>query len=304
MRLGFLTAPFPDTPLSEVADWAAANGFESLEIACWPRSTGAARRYAGTSHIDVENLSDDQAREIVDEVASKGLAISGLGYYPNPMHPDPEVRDAAIGHMKLVVEAAATMGVPYFNTFMGGDASKTVDANWEDVLRVWPEIVSHADAHGVKVTIENCPMIFSDDEWPGGHNIAWSPYIWRRILERWGGSIGLNYDPSHLVWLMIDQERFIAEFGPHILHVQAKDVMIDRNGLYERGTLSSGIGWQIPRLPGLGDANWPRIFSALWRAGYDGDVAIEHEDRDFEGSDELVKRGFLIARDVLRPYIK
>jgi sugar phosphate isomerase/epimerase len=196
------------------------------------------------------------------------------------------------------------MGVPYFNTFMGGDASKTVDANWDDVLRVWPEIVEHADAHGVKVTIENCPMIFSDDEWPGGHNIAWSPYIWRRILEQWGGSIGLNYDPSHLVWLMIDQERFIGEFGPHILHVQAKDVMIDRDGLYERGTLSSGIGWQIPRLPGLGDADWPRIFAALWRAGYDGDVAIEHEDRDFEGSDELVKRGFLLARDVLRPYIK
>ena len=138
--------------------------------------------------------------------------------------------------MKLVIEAAAKMGVPYFNTFMGGDASKTVDANWEDVLKVWPEIVSHADAHGVKVTIENCPMIFSDDEWPGGHNIAWSPYVWRRILEQWGGSIGLNYDPSHLVWLMIDQERFIAEFGPHILHVQAKDVMIDRDGLYERGT--------------------------------------------------------------------
>jgi sugar phosphate isomerase/epimerase len=281
MRLGFLTAPFPDTPLSEVADWAAANGFESLEIACWPQSRGQARRYAGTSHIDVANLSEDQAKEIVDEVATKGLAISGLGYYPNPMHPDPEVREAAIGHMKLVIQAAAKMGVPYFNTFMGGDASKTVDANWEDVLKVWPEIVSHADAHGVKVTIENCPMIFSDDEWPGGHNIAWSPYVWRRILEQWGGSIGLNYDPSHLVWLMIDPI-----------------------GLYERGTLSSGIGWQIPRLPGLGDANWPRIFAALYRAGYDGDVAIEHEDRDFEGSDELVKRGFLLARDVLRPYIK
>ena len=304
MRLGFLTAPFPDTPLPDVADWAAANGFESLEIACWPRSAGGARRYAGTSHIDVANLSESEAKEIVDDLASKGLAISGLGYYPNPMHPDRALRDAAIGHMKLVIEASAKMGVPYFNTFMGGDASKTVDANWQDVLKVWPDIVAHADGHGVKITIENCPMIFSDDEWPGGHNIAWSPSVWRRILAEWGGSIGLNYDPSHLVWLMIDQERFIAEFGPHILHVQAKDVMVDRDGLYERGTLSSGIGWQIPRLPGLGDANWPRIFAALYRAGYDGDVAIEHEDRDFEGTDELVKRGFLLARDVLRPYIK
>jgi sugar phosphate isomerase/epimerase len=304
MKLGFLTAPFPDTSLSDVAAWAGANGFESLEIACWPRSTGPARRYAGTSHIDVADLSEARASEIVAEVASHGLTISGLGFYPNPMHPDAEVRDAAIAHQKLVIEAAAKLKVPYFNTFMGGDSTLHVDANWERALEIWPPIVEHAKAHGVRITIENCPMIFSHDEWPAGNNIAWSPYIWRRIIETWGDTIGLNYDPSHLVWLMIDQERFIREFGPNILHVQAKDVEINRDGLYERGSLSSGIGWQIPRLPGLGEADWGRIFAALWRAGYDGDVAIEHEDRDFEGSDELVKRGFLLARDILRPYIK
>jgi sugar phosphate isomerase/epimerase len=304
MKLGILTAPFPDTSLSDVARWAGESGFESIEIACWPWASGATRRYAGTSHIDVANLSDGQAREIVDEIASHGLTVSGLGYYPNPMHPDRETREAAIAHQKLVIEACAKMGVPFFNTFMGGDSSLNVDANWERALEIWPPIVEHAREHGVKITIENCPMIFSYDEWPAGNNIAWSPYIWRRIIEQWGGTIGLNYDPSHLVWLMIDQERFIREFGPHILHMQAKDVEIDRDGLYERGSLSSGMGWQIPRLPGLGEANWGRIFAALYRAGYDGDVIIEHEDRDFEKTDELVKRGFLIARDVLRPYIK
>jgi sugar phosphate isomerase/epimerase len=304
MRLGFLTAPFPDLPLSDVAEWAGSNGFESLEIACWPPSTGTTRRYAGTSHIDVTDLSESRASEIVEMVASHGLTISGLGFYPNPMHPDDEVREAAIAHQRLVIEAAAKMKVPYFNTFMGGDPSLHVDANWERALEIWPPIVEHARAHGVKITIENCPMIFSYDEWPAGNNIAWSPYIWRRIIDTWGDAIGLNYDPSHLVWLMIDQERFIREFGPHIWHVQAKDVEIDRTGLYERGILSGGIGWQIPRLPGLGEAPWARIFAALWRAGYDGDVAIEHEDRDFEGTDDLVKRGFLVARDILRPYIK
>ena len=304
MKLGFLTAPFADTSLSDVAAWAGANGFESLEIACWPPSTGATRRYAGTSHIDVTDLSEGRAKEIVDEVASHGLSISGLGFYPNPMHPDAETREAAIAHQKLVIEACAKMGVPFFNTFMGGDSKLHVDANWERALEIWPPIVEHAREHGVKITIENCPMIFSHDEWPGGNNIAWSPYIWRRIIETWGDTIGLNYDPSHLVWLMIDQERFIREFGPHIWHVQAKDVEIDRGGLYERGVLSGGIGWQIPRLPGLGEAPWNRIFAALWRAGYDGDVIIEHEDRDFEKTDDLIKRGFLLARDVLRPYIK
>jgi sugar phosphate isomerase/epimerase len=303
MRLGFLTAPLPDVPLMDVADWAAAAEFDSLEIACWPRASGPARRYAGTSHIDVANLSDGAAQEIVAEIAAKGLAISGLGFYPNPLHPDPEHRATVIGHLKLVMDAARKMGVPYVNTFMGGDKNKTLDDNWLDALVIWPDIVSYAQDRGIKITIENCPMIFSKDEWPGGNNIAWSPYIWRRILEQWGDTIGLNYDPSHLVWLMIEQGRFIRELGPHILHFQAKDVMIDRDALYERGTLSAGVSWQVPRLPGLGDADWGEIFSNLYLVGYDGDCIIEHEDRRFEGTEDLVKRGFLLARNILRPYI-
>ena len=214
------------------------------------------------------------------------------------------MREAAIAHQKLVIEACAKMGVPFFNTFMGGDSSLHVDANWERALEIWPPIVEHAREHGVRITIENCPMIFSYDEWPGGHNIAYSPRIWRRILETWQGAIGMNYDPSHLVLQMIDQARFIREFGPHMLHVHAKDLMIDRDGLYERGILSAGMGWQIPRMPGLGEVDWNAFFSGLYRVGYDGPVIIEHEDRRFEGSDEAVKRGFLLARDVLKPLVK
>ncbi len=304
MRLGLLTAPFPGTPLMEVADWAAANGFESLEIACWPATTGPTRRYAGTSHIDVTTTTAAQGREIVDEIAGKGLAISGLGYYPNPLHPDPAHRALVVGHLKHVITTAGEMGIGLVNTFIGGDASKNPDQNWELALEVWPDIVRHAQDRGVRITIENCPMIFSYDEWPGGHNLASTPRMWRRILETWGGPIGLNFDPSHLILQMIDMERFIREFGAHILHVQAKDLMIDREGLYERGILSAGIGWQIPRIPGLGDVDWALFFSWLYRVGFDGDVIVEHEDRTFEGTDELVKRGFLVARDTLRPYIK
>jgi len=304
VKLGFLTAPFPETPLMEVADWAASVDFEVLEIACWPRSSGATRKYAGTSHIDVAGLTDAQAIETREEIAAKGLHISGLGFYPNPLHPDLEIRAAAIAHLKAVIVATGKMGLPVTNTFCGGGASKNVDENWEEALKVWPDIVRFAQDHGVKITFENCPMIFSYDEWPGGHNIAYSPYIWRRILEEWGGTVGLNYDPSHLVWLMIDQGRFIREFADHILHFQAKDVQIDRDGLYERGTLSGGMGWQIPRIPGLGDAPWQEIFRELYRTGYDGPIIIEHEDKVFEGTDEKVKRGFLVARDQLRPFIR
>jgi sugar phosphate isomerase/epimerase len=304
MKLGLLTAPFPDTPLVEVADWARSEGFEALEVACWPKASGPTRRYAGTSHVDADGLSEAAGQEIVAALAEKGIAISGLGYYPNPLHPDPAHREAVIAHLKKVIAAASRMGVGLVNTFCGGDASRHVDANWQAALTVWPEIVAFARDHGVRLAFENCPMIFSYDEWPGGHNIAYSPYVWRRIVDAWGGDVGMNYDPSHLVWQMIDAGRFVREFGAHILHAHAKDLMIDRDGLYERGILSAGIGWQVPRMPGLGEVDWSRYFSSLTLAGYDGPIVIEHEDRRFEGSDEAVKRGFTLARDVLRPYVK
>jgi sugar phosphate isomerase/epimerase len=304
MKLGLLTAPFPDTPLLEVADWACSVGFEALEIACWPRTSGATRRYAGTSHIDVAGISEAEGRDIVAALADRKLAVSALGYYPNPLHPDQAHRAAVIEHLRKVIGAAERMAVPLVNTFCGGSAAQHVDANWEAALTVWPDIIAFARDNGVKLAFENCPMIFSTDEWPGGHNIAYSPYIWRRIIDAWGGDVGMNFDPSHLVWQMIDQGRFIREFGPHILHAHAKDVMIDRDGLYERGILSAGMGWQVPRMPGLGEVDWGGFFAGLYRAGYDGPVIIEHEDRRFEGGDDLVKRGFLLARDVLRPFVK
>lgn len=165
-------------------------------------------------------------------------------------------------------------------------------------------IVTHAKAEGVTRAFENCPTIFTKDERPGGHNIAYSPKIWRRIFEEWGDGVGVNYDPSHLVWQMIDQSRFIQEFGSPMVHVHAKDVMIDCDRPYENGVLPTGIGWQVPQMPGLGDVAWPRFFADLCRAGYDGPMIIEHEYRNFEGSDDKLIRGFPLARDVLRPCIK
>ena len=304
MKLGILTAPFPDMGLMEVADWAASEGFEAAEIACWPAKGGDARRYAGTSHIDVDGLGQDQAQQIVGELAAKGIAISGLGYYPNPLHADADHRARVASHLKNVISAAALMGVPVVNTFVGGDRTLNLDQNWDRATAVFDDIVGHARDSGVTLAFENCPMIFSHDEWPGGHNIAYAPRIWRRIFETWGDAVGMNYDPSHLVWQMIDQPRFIREFGARMVHVHAKDVMIDRDGLYENGIMSVGMGWQVPRMPGLGDVHWPGFFADLYRAGYDGPVIIEHEDRNFEGSDDKIKRGFLLARDVLRPFVK
>lgn len=304
MKLGILTAPFGDQSLQQVAGWAAGAGFSALEIACWPRSKGAVRRYAGTSHIDVETLTAGEAADIMASLSQQGLSVSALGYYPNPLHPDLQHRADVLAHLKRVISAARLLGVDLVNTFVGGDASRNVDDNWREAQRVWPDLVAFARDNGVRLAFENCPMIFSYDEWPGGHNIAYAPVIWRRILSEWGDGVGMNFDPSHLVWQMIDQARYIREFGPRMFHVHAKDLEIDRDGLYERGVLSLGMGWQVPRMPGLGDVDWAGLFSGLYRVGYDGPVIIEHEDRRFEGTHEKLQQGFMLARDVLQPYVK
>jgi sugar phosphate isomerase/epimerase len=301
MRLGLLTAPFPRRSLKQVAAWAAGEGFEMLEIACWPAAGGERRRYAGTSHIDVTRLDADAVHAVLDE---HGLEISSLAYYPNNLHPDPAERKAANTHLRKVIDAAAELGVPVVGTFAGRDKTKNVPDNFREFRKVWPRLVDHAESRGVKIAIENCPMLFSYDEWPGGTNLAATPAAWDEMFSLVdSASFGLNLDPSHLVWLMIDYERVVRDYASKIFHVHAKDLEIDRDGLYRNGTLSLGMGWQVPRLPGLGEVRWDRFVAALYREGYDYVVSIEHEDRNFEGAEELVKRGFLIARDVLRPLL-
>lgn len=303
MKLGLLTAPFDEQSLREVAGWAAAAGYRQLEIASWPGQGSERRRYAGTSHLPVEEMTAGRAREIVHELAELGITVPALGYYPNNLDPDPATREAANAHTMAVIKAAALMSVPVVSTFIGADPRLSQDENYALALDVFRPIMAVADEHDVKIAIEHCPMIFSRDEWPGGKNVAYNPRIWRRMLGDFGPRMGLTLDPSHLLWQMIDAERVVREFGCRIWHVHVKDLEIDRDGLYENGILSAGMGWQVPRLPGLGEVNWGRLIAALYRAGYDGVLCVEHEDRDFEGSLDLVKEGFLLARNAIRPYV-
>jgi len=301
VKLGLLTAAFPDLTLEQVAHWAHENGFQALEIACWPSGRGERRRYAGVSHIDVEDFDPKAVRELLRK---HDLEISALAYYPNNLDPDDEARRIANDHLRRVIEAAQRLEVGIVGTFVGRDQHLSVDVNLEDFTRVWPPIVRFAREHDVKVAIENCPMIFSSDEWPGGRNLAYSPAIWRRMFEIVpDDNFGLNLDPSHLVWQFIDYTRAVRDFSSRVFHVHAKDMEVDREGLYEQGVMSLGVGWQVPRLPGLGEVRWDRFISALYAIGYDWVVSVEHEDRKFEGSLELVQRGFLIARNALRPLI-
>ena len=303
MKLGLMSAAFPNLSLEQLATWASENKFGMLEIACWPVGK-ADRRYAGVTHIDVADFNSTQARKVLDLMDRCELEISSLGYYPNPLHPDPDHRKQVIDHLKKVILAASLLKVPIVGTFVGRNKDKTLEENFDAFEKIWPPIVNFAADQGIKIAIENCPMIFSNDEWPGGNNMAVAPAIWRKMWEIIpDANFGLNLDPSHLIWQMIDYVRVIYEFGPRIFHVHAKDLRIDREQLYQRGVMSLGMGWEIPRLPGLGDVNWAQFISALYGVGYDYVISIEHEDRAFEKTEDLVKRGFLLARDVLRPYI-
>jgi sugar phosphate isomerase/epimerase len=304
LKLGLLTAAFPTLSLAEVTDWAADNGFEALEIACWPAAGAERRRYAGVSHIDVEALDDSAVGVVRDLVKSRGLTISSLAYYPNPLDPDPQKRAQVQAHLRKVIDAAARLEVNLVGTFIGRNQNLPPEPAFAEVLETWPAIVKFAAERGVRIAIENCPMIFSADEWPGGRNLAYSPALWRRLFESMPGeTLGLNLDPSHLVWQLIDIPRVVRDFSSRIYHVHAKDLEINRDGLYENGVMSLGMGWQVPRMPGLGEVPWNRFIAALIAGGYDGVVSVEHEDRAFEGSLELVKRGFLLARNTLRPLL-
>lgn len=303
MKLGLMSAALGHLSLEELAVWASSNGFDMLELACWPQSK-ANRRYAGVTHVDAAALTKPGAKKIAALMKKTGLEISSLGYYPNPMHADPEHRAFVVEHLKKVIVAAQMLDVPIVGAFVGRDQTKTVEANLEMFGEVWTPIVKFAADHGIKIAIENCPMIFSNDEWPGGQNLATTPYIWRKMWEIIpDANFGLNLDPSHLLWQMIDYERVVYDFRDRIFHVHAKDMEINRDGLYERGVLSLGMGWQVPRLPGLGQVNWGRFTAALYAIGYDYVMSIEHEDRAFEKTEELVKRGFYISRDHLRQYL-
>jgi sugar phosphate isomerase/epimerase len=301
VKLGLLTAAFPGLSLEEVAAWAASEGFETLEIACWPSAGGERRRYAGVSHIDVESFDPADVRALIE---NHRLEISSLAYYPNNLHPDDQEREAANSHLLRVVDAAQELGVRTVGTFVGNEKDRPYPENLERFKQIWPPLVSHAEERGVRIAIENCPMIFSWEEWPGGTNLASSPAAWDDMFEAIpSASFGLNLDPSHLVWQMIDYERVVYDYAERIFHVHAKDMEVRRDGLYRHGVTSLGMGWQTPRLPGLGEVRWDRFIAALYAVGYDSFVSVEHEDRAFEGDVDLVKRGFLIARNALRPYI-
>jgi sugar phosphate isomerase/epimerase len=301
MQLGFVSAILPDLSLEEVLAFASDEGFACVEVMCWPPG-GAERRYAGVTHLDVTRLDDAEVGRIKGLVRKYGVAISGLGYYPNPLDAHEEHRRFVIEHLGKVISAAPRLDVHVVNTFIGRDHTRSIEDNWAMFRTVWPGIVHHAEAKGVKIGIENCPMLFTGDEWPGGKNLAISPRVWAAMFQEIPSAhLGLNFDPSHLVWQHIDYLRCVREFGRRIFHVHAKDMRVDGDKLYDVGIL--GLGWSTPKLPGLGDVQWGPLFAVLMDVGYRGPVCIEVEDRAYEGSLEDRKRSLRQSKRYLEQWL-
>ena len=305
MKLGFVSAILDSWTYEEMMDFASEHGFECVEVACWPQGKSE-RRYAGVTHIDAERVLEDEAyaKHILDYSKAKKVEISSLAYYPNTLDPNLEKRKAVVDHLMALIRASAKLGVNMVTTFIGRDQSKTVEENLEIVKEVWPPIVALAESLGVRIGIENCPMLFGTDQWPGGQNLMTTPNNWRKVFEILPSkNLGINYDPSHFVWQMIDYVKPIYEFKDRIFHVHCKDIKLYRDKLQECGIMGYPLEFMSPKLPGLGDVDWGKYVSALTDVRYDGYICIEIEDKAFENSKKKVEDSLILSQRYLKQFI-
>jgi sugar phosphate isomerase/epimerase len=303
MQLGFVSAIVPELNLQQVIELASSIGYQTVELMCWPPSK-ADRRYAGVTHINVLELDESKVSSIRKMLESHRVSISGLGYYPNCLSSNQEEAERCCEHLKHVIAAAPKLGVCQVNTFIGRDHTKSVQDNWPRMLKTWRPIVDLAEKHSVRIGIENCPMIFTQDEWPGGKNIASSPAIWRKLFaDLESPNLGLNYDPSHMVFQHMDYLKPIRDFIDRIFHVHAKDVRVDQHLLDQHGIFAHPNLYHFPKLPGLGDVKWGSFFSVLSDAGYQGPVCVEVEDRAYEGSLEDRKASLIQSHRYLSQFL-
>lgn len=303
MKLGFVSAILPELSLEQILAFARAESFSCVEVMCWPVGK-AERKYAGVTHIDVTGFTRTQADDINALCARSGVSLSGLGYYPNPLDPDLTAAKRCVEHLKKVILAAEKLGLMNVNTFVGRDWTKSVDENWPRFLKTWRPLVAFAEDHDVKIGIENCPMLFTRDEWPGGKNLATTPVIWRRMFgDIRSKSFGLNYDPSHFVLQQMDPASPLREFQDKIFHFHAKDAKIDGRRLNEVGGFAYPRQWHQPRIPGYGGIDWAKFMAALMETTYRGPICIEVEDDTFGKALEGRKAALKVARNVLRPFL-
>ncbi|MCV3296612.1 MAG: sugar phosphate isomerase/epimerase family protein [Oenococcus sp.] len=305
IQLGFLSAIFPDLTFEEVVDFAEKNHFQKIELASWPEEK-ATRKYAGVSHLNVDKViaDDGYASYIKKYLSDHGVSLSALGYYPNVMDQDLDRRSFVITHLKKVIQSAHILGLDLVNTFIGRKQNTNLEDNYKLVAKIWPDILQYAEDLHVRIGIENCPMLFTNDEWPGGQNIFYSPQTWREIFKILPTkNLGINFDPSHMVWQKMDYIAPIYEFSDKLFQIHFKDIKVLENKLSDVGILATPLQFMVPKLPGLGDVDFGKFVSALTDVGYDGTGAVEMEDAAFDKSLAVRKAGMLQSAHYLSQYL-
>lgn len=271
--------------------------FESVAIA---RELGYDAIEVGARWVDAP-IMDELERDLSplrDALGEGGIAVTSVAIYGNTIGTPV---DDAVAYYHRAMRLARSLGCGVVSGLTGRDNSLTVDENLPLFRERFSAIAARAEEMGVKIALE---------PWPGsvlGHgpyrwtNMATTPELWARLFDEVPNpALGLEYDPSHLAWQEIDHLRAIREFGDRIHHVHAKDIVIDRDLLARVGV--HGRGWWRFVIPGLGELDWGAIFGALREAGYRGDVAVEHEDREYLG--ERWTEGLAIAHRTLRPLVE
>lgn len=303
MKMGLVSAILDGWTFEEMVDTVSSMGFECVEVACWPQGK-AERRYAGVSHINVDDTSKEYVEYVLKYCKDHNVEISSLAFYPNTLDPNLEKRSANIEHLKKVIHMSHLLGVNMVTTFIGRDQYKSVEENIEIFKEIWPDIIKYAENEGVKVAIENCPMLFGKDQWPGGQNLMTTPAIWRKLFAIIDSpNFGINYDPSHFVWQQIDYLKPLYEFKDKIFHVHYKDIKVYNDRLNDCGIMAYPLDYMSPKLPGLGDVDWGKYVSALTDIGYNGPTCIEVEDKSFESSKERILDSIVLSKRYMDQFV-
>jgi len=303
MKLGLVSAILPDYSLEKVVETVSQIGYEALEVCCWPKGK-AMRRYAGITHIDINEATDEKISQINNLMSTHNIQISSLGYYPNPLDPDKEKRDMYIAHLFKMIDVSRKMDVNRITTFIGKHKNLSVEENLKLFETIWAPIIAYAEQNNVEIGIENCQMYFTKDEWPGGNNLASTPAIWREMFRIFPQEcFGLNYDPSHPYWMQMDYIKPIYEFRDRIKHIHIKDALVYQDKLDDVSIYGYPLDFHSPKIPGMGGIDWGRFISALHDIRYKGFACVEVEDKAFESCEAdiiaAVKQSYTYMRNFI-----
>ncbi len=292
MNIGILTNCLRQRTLPEIIAWAGANGFSALELAAWPHDPNKV-----DPSLDVVNFDQARADELNALARQHNITFTCLTFCENTLDRDPAKREAIVEHLYRMMDAAQMLGVATVCTFIGRDETKTQAQNFDEMVRVFTPLLKYAAARNLRIAIENCPMPgWQFEGLPG--NLAYAPLLWDEMFARLPHTnFGLNLDPSHLVWLGVNYYDIVPKYASRIFHSHAKDTEIYADKRAYDSILNSGWNtWWQYRLPGKGEIDWKRWANVLRANGYDGVLSIEHEDPEYEHTEELVKEGLLIGK--------